>query len=543
VRRLAIAALVAAFSMQWSRAWAGTQGDEIPREGLIADVRQLASILDDAHPDPYVRGGGRVAFSSRLNHVLSSIPDEGMTKEEFARLLRPLVASIGDQHTEIYSPYELDHGAPGGVPFGFQVVGESLCVAVAFSEPDRTYIGSLLESVEGVSVPELVDRLGRLEGVENQYFALRRLASVNLIFEPYLQELLPEWADHSAVRLSLRLPSGEVEQVTRNLPFTVRGLFSLESCIDIPAPEAGGFCFDFLSLSENQGEVAYLRVDHMLEYREAMEMAVAKGAASTPDEGMSSFPSATETFRSLVVEMRDRGTETLIIDLRQNGGGNYIMAPILVYFLYGKEALSAQSGAARRSGGGHFTRYSRLFFEKNSNMSFEEINRNRRFPLILGDIARTESDALVEDRAGGDGERSESQSRLAHYRIASTFYEEYQSEAYSGHYLPRRVLVLVTPWTSSSGLDMTMFLKRAGAVLIGTPSGQSPNSFGNMTTWELEHSGLEGEVPLACDIAFGDDPELGRVLPVDHPLTYEYLRSVDFDPNAELLFAIDLDTD
>jgi hypothetical protein len=51
------------------------------------------------------------------------------------------------------------------------------------------------------------------------------------------------------------------------------------------------------------------------------------------------LPSVTETFRSLVKDMKEAGTETLLIDLRRNHGGNSLMSQILVYFLYGKAEI------------------------------------------------------------------------------------------------------------------------------------------------------------------------------------------------------------
>jgi hypothetical protein len=87
---------------------------------------------------------------------------------------------------------------------------------------------------------------------------------------------------------------------------------------------------------------------------------------------------------------------------------------------------------------------------------------------------------------------------------------------------------------------MTLYLYRAGATLVGTPSGQAPNSFGNLLEWRLDNSGLEGEVSSSFDIAFGDDAELGQVLAVHHPLTYEKLASYDFDPNATFLLALEV---
>jgi len=53
--------------------------------------------------------------------------------------------------------------------------------------------------------------------------------------------------------------------------------------------------------------------------------------------------------------------------------------------------------------------------------------------------------------------------RLKIYRRASTSFAEYESGLNSGYYLPKNILVLMTPWTSSSGLDTALCLYRAGA--------------------------------------------------------------------------------
>jgi hypothetical protein len=98
----------------------------------------------------------------------------------------------------------------------------------------------------------------------------------------------------------------------------------------------------------------------------------------------------------------------------------------------------------------------------------------------------------------------------------------------------------MTPWSSSSGLDMALHLNRAGATLVGTPSGQAPNSWGDALEWKLDHSGIQGEISSSFDLAFGDDPERGRVLPVHYPLTYEKLAAYAFDPNAIFLYALEI---
>lgn len=512
----------------------------LTHDQLIEDTRQLADVIEGTHPDPYSGGGGRIAFHRRLHEVLYAIPEDGMTKDEFVRLLRPFVAAVGDQHTEIYTTYDdVDMAAPGGVPFVFDVVEHSLYALVAFLPSDENLIGSVLVSIEGVSTTEIVERFRHLEGVENEYFALRQLARGNLLFEPYLAELVPEWVDKSKVTLELRRPDGDVQEITRELPIALPALHLPESQFDLPETDDSDFLWDFLKPSGHAEEIAYLRVDGMQGYREAYEMAAAVGRDTSSAEERALIPSATESFRSLTTEMKKRGTRTLIIDLRGNGGGNYMMAPILVYFLYGKDVLTSISRMAASSGGGHARRYSPLYFESHPNVTLESINESRAVPLVMGDIDFAPVFADVEVDRGGRAHQPVNPERLKSYRQARTFYEEYESGTYSGYYLPENVLVLVSPWTSSSGLDMTLYLYRAGATLVGTPSAQAPNSFGNLLEWRLDNSGIKGEVSSSFDISFGDDPILGRVLSVHRPLTYEYLASHGFDPNATFLFALE----
>jgi hypothetical protein len=388
-------------------------------------------------------------------------------------------------------------------------------------------------------VPEFIDRLGSLQGVENEYYALRELGRGNLLFEPYLSELLPEWADRSMVTLELRRPDGNLEEVTCELPVPLSGLQWPGSRIDLPQTDDSDFLWEFLVPAGASEEIAYLRVDGMQGYREAYEMANAVGSDTTSVDELALIPSATESFRLLVVEMKERNTRTLVVDLRSNGGGNYMMAPILVYFLYGKEVFSSIPLIAPASGGGHGRRYSQLYFDSHPGVSLDDINEERSVPLVIGDIDFEGIFRDVETASQGGG-LEENPERLRSYRRASTFYEELESETYSGYYLPDNVLVLVSPWTSSSGLDMTLWLYRAGATLVGTPSGQAPNSWGNLLEWQLDNSGIEGEISSSFDIMFADESGMGSVLAVHYPLTYEKLASYDFDPNATFLFALEL---
>jgi hypothetical protein len=507
------------------------------RDELIEDARQLADILESTHPDPYIRGGGKIAFHRRLRQLLNAIPEEGMTRDEFVRLLRPFIAAVGDGHTVIRYDYLLNDSFPRGVPLRFDIVEQSLYVSGVPDEENIDLLGALLVSVEGVPMVELCERQERLEGTENLYHALQLLARHSLWYKQYMQDLLPEWEDTSRVDVELQLPSGEIEEMSFTTSKAMNFLYKPESQVSLPTTDQSGFLYEFVDAEQ---KIAYLRVDHMLYYREAYEIWAWAGSRPTTEIQRSAIPSATEIFRELVVEMKEAGTETLIVDLRDNDGGHSLMADILLYFLYEKEDFMAVETYTPAAGGGEIRRYSRLYFESCTNKSIEDFNEGRAVPLIEGDYNFDDDFTDDEEKVRQLFQESETPAFLERWLNRSpTFYTEFESAAYAGYYRPERILVLVNPRTFSSGFTMAKYLYLAGATLVGTPSSQASNCFGEIIEWRLEHTSINGFVSSSYFNTFPNDPELGRVLPVRYPLTYETLASYDFDPNAEYLYALE----
>jgi hypothetical protein len=498
------------------------------QEQLIADARQLAEIIENAHPDPYVRGGGKIAFRRRLQRLLEAIPTEGMTRDEFLRLLRPFVGAVGDSHTDIKTDYRVNHNSPGGVPLRFDIVEQSLYVAGAPQGVGQDLIGAILVSVEGVPLAELVQRQERLRA-ENEYHALYLLAIQSLWYRPFMQDLLPDWQDTSQVTVHLQLPSGEIQAFTFDLSQGTSALHRPATQVTLPYTDATGLVYGF---RDAERRIAYLRVDHMTNYREACEQ------SSNSPERCASIPSATETFRDLVIDMKAAGSETLIVDLRDNEGGNSAMADILIYFLFGKDTLLSVLPSSFAEGGSMVRYYSSLYLDS-TGITLEQVNQGRAVPLLVGDydLNLDFTDDAERFRALLPQVPAMIEQRV---REMPTFYAEYAAGTHAGYHTPDKVLVLVTPRTFSAGFTMERYLYLAGATLVGTPSGQAANCFGNQTLWHLKHTSIRGGVSTAYYVDFPNDPEMGRVLPVHYPLTYEQLASYGFDPNAEFLYALEL---
>jgi hypothetical protein len=502
------------------------------REALLADARQLAAIIEDTHPDPYIRGGGKIAFQIRLDKLLHAIPDEGLTKDGFIQLLRPFLAAIGDSHTEIWTDYGVSYTTPGGIPVHFGIVEQELYVAGVLDPAHEYLIGAVLTAVEGIPVAKLVARQRELVPLENDYHVLEEMASRTLYYAPYLQDALPEWQDAGQIAATFRLPGGEAEEITFALPVRATRTTWPGTAVDLPAPPETGFSYNMLTPPGADEEIAYLRVDHMEGFREAAETMGKQG---------SRLPSATEMFRDLALEMKEAGTQTLVVDLRANGGGSSLMGDILIYTLYGKEALTAIQYAVLQAGG-QVNRYSAQCFTPPNNVgaTLEELNEGRSVPVELGGYDFREFFYGDADEFEAYVAAMDEPPFLGWFKATPTFWAEYESEAHSGTYLPENVLVLISPWTFSSGFTMARDLYRAGATLVGTPSAQASNTFGNGLLWELDNTGLQGQVTRSYFVIVPEDSGLATVLPVQVPLTYDKLASYHFDPNAAFLLALEV---
>jgi hypothetical protein len=451
-----------------------------------------------------------------------------MTKDEFIRLLRPFIGAIGDSHTDLWTDYEVSQTSPGGVPLLFDIVEQILYVAGVPQGISQDLIGATLISIEDVPLADLVQRQEALRA-ENEYHALDRLASESLWYGPHLQDLLPEWQDTSQVSVELQLPTGEFQALTFDLPKEMIGLHMPGTQVTLPSTGESGFIYDFY---DTERSIAYLRVDHMENYREQCEK-----QTGSPEQ-CASIPSATEVFRNLVVDMQVAESGRLIVDLRDNEGGDSAMAEILIYFLFGKDDVLSVMTASFAEGGGDIRRLSSLYLES-MGMHLDQVNQGRIVPLQIGDYDF--SFDFTHDAEKFQTLLPQAPTLLElHFQEMPTFYAEYEAGTYAGTYTPDKIVVLVTPRTFSSGFTMMRLLYLSGATLVGTPSGQAANCFGNSRYWRLDHTRIDGAVSSTYYVDFPNDPEMGRVLPVDYPMTYERLASYDFDPNAEFLYALEL---
>ena len=536
------------------------------RSALIEDIRQLTTIIETAHPDPYSKGGGRIAYHRRLQNLIRGIPPEGMTAQAFKLHLMPFLASIKDGHTTVLDESAfLDDRHPGGIPLIFGAIEDRLYVRAVVHEIHRRLIGSVLVSVMDIRVDELLERVEYYFACENRYQALGKLGNkpALLFYRQTLDLLIPEWrAAHSdsEIKVVLQHPDGDLQThifdlSESNSPAEIKGEHPDHLQI-LSDPNNPYFFFHFVDESgRSPGEIAVLRIANMTTFREMYEYFRAIGmdrfeawgrriyqrfhpdepVPADYEEVIAGIPAASTVFRDLVKEMKAAQTRYLIIDLRDNQGGNSLMNQILTYYLVGFDEtvalLSAKSSIRKMSE--FLNNCSKEGLDLPQIPYYQQVplnNTDYDFSLEAGFLGFQYEDAI----------RSNLEMDFA--KMAS-FYPEFESRQYESLYFPEDIFILSSELTFSTGFDLMLDLYRLGGKIVGIPSGQAGNSCGDVRSFELANSGFKGNVSTKSFSAFPDDPEDGSLLEPQYLLTYEQLKGYGFDNNATLRYALALISD
>ncbi|MCW4052576.1 MAG: S41 family peptidase, partial [Candidatus Bathyarchaeota archaeon] len=524
---------------------------KIRRDELIQDIRELTNLLENAHPDPYSKGGGKIAYHRRLQKLIKDIPFDGMEKQEFFVHLQQFIAKVGDGHTRlIEAESNLDKQNPRGLPLYLEPIEERLVVKAVTTEEYLPLIGCILMSVEDIPFEELVKRQEKLVGFENVYQLLSFLGKTgSLFYRDYLKQLIPEWNSEAQIHVALRHPNGEEKAYlfppSEKVTFP---LMELKTKIDLPETGNSSFSYHFIGPEEN---IALLSIENMMTYREAFEYWDASGSTVFENLGRSVYkihnnkdppedykevidgiPSVTETFVSLIQEVKNRKSRVLIVDLRNNSGGNSSMIQILLYFLVGFDrtiSLLMENTEIRKLS-------KHLHHTSTKGVELEMISYRDLVPVTINDYDFSKDPSFHP----GNLRQTVIADLTRTFKKMPSFNREFESGEFEAYYLPKRIVVLCSSSTFSSGFNLMTDLYRLGALIVGVPSGQAGNSCGDNRTYELKNSKMRVSFSTKYFVAFPDDPEKGSLLKPHYPLTYEKSAYYGFDKNAVLLYALDI---
>lgn len=520
-----------------------TQPERLSRDRLIEDTRELVTVLQESHPDPYQNFGGKIAFHREFQNLLVSIPEDGMSPQDFYNLLMPFVSQMRDMHTGLVSNLKSDLSG-SGLPLKFKIVDQDLVAMSVPSAEMKELLGSRLVSVGGIKMAELRIRQTNLRGIENEYGELAFL-TISLKTAQGVKRLIPEWNGKDAIPCEFLLKSGAV--ITRNFQNVAENpeaQVSVNSVLSIPPTDKSDVVYGFL---DDKKATALLIIAGMERYREGCEGWFSSGMEGAreltgiayrhfhvteppadQETLLSGIPSATEAFVSMINDLKKNKTKNLIIDLRENTGGNSFMKDMLVYMLFGKDGL------IKTNGGYQIIKYSDLYFQNFANDSLSLINSKQQISLTKDDY-NFNNEQAYRNQEFDYNEIEES------FRKSPTFWKIYAGHQYDQPSVDlRNIIVLSSPFTTSSGFNLLTSLCDNGAKLVGTASAQPGNNFGDLLFFVLGNSGIKGYVPFKQNVTFADDPVKGKCLMPDFPLTYRIFKSFNFDPESEILYTLQI---
>jgi len=261
---------------------------KLSREQLVADADTLYAQMYDIHPNLFAVYP-QSEFEKGLGEAKSQFRDS-MIFVDFYRLVTPLVVNLGDGHTSVFLPANLiDKHKKIAFPFEIDVDKTTYAISIKenFSESDIP-VGANILSINGRSSEELLREFLKYASGENNLFKFERV-KWNFRLLPYLI-----YGDSTFV---VKYRDGEKEKT-----FTVNGITQEQ--------------FDTRKKESSKKVKQEVSRNYVLTVDDEINTAIIDFRSFADFDKFSSFLDSTFSL------IKEKNIKSLIVDLRQNGGGN-----------------------------------------------------------------------------------------------------------------------------------------------------------------------------------------------------------------------------
>lgn len=262
---------------------------------LIEDIDFYVKNLEETHIDPYIHIS-RKDWLARVADLKSRVAKQGaMTQYEFWRIFTPLVSSIQDKHTFIIDPrFFIPNDPTKYLPVRAVYVDGKILVTDSFADAEIAK-GAVITSINGIESEEFIRKLSEYRfGVERERISDAGdwlwIGAAEVFGKPDTFAL--SFSDGKKVQVKgLSMP----EISRREKAAAAKG--SLPKATELP-----------LELKLLEGSTAYLNA--------------------------TTFSYDSEKYRALLTDVftkiKSSGAKRLIIDLRNNTGGNSTLGDALI---------------------------------------------------------------------------------------------------------------------------------------------------------------------------------------------------------------------
>lgn len=513
---------------------------QIPNDSIVADFNEFVRLLEETHPDPYSNYGGRpffrkAAMETRFGLAMDSVT----TADELANRIREFLAPLQDGHTGVRSQQGPDHMFLA--PIMFEAINDGIIIS-RLPDEYKDYIGSRLLAIENVPVKEVCDGLAKHYTAENEIGKMLLVCYRGM--QPVtLRKVIPSVGDEyityqvetpKGKRTDLKLPLMPVEQA--------RQWYAAQQHTVTKAnfPDKD-LTYDFVGKGKN---TMYLKLQSIMardcfeymqsngwNYQEQLQRmynAQGKEMPADPKQAIAQIPSFSEEFEKMLQLMKQNRSKNLIIDLRGNDGGFTPITLPTLYQMWGDRYIKEMGGFETE----FYTMISPLLAKK-YNASLEDINRESPVPILYGDYQYSNKRQEVPEVTEQYRNRVISQ-------MMSSVKDKLMAQNGQPVYTPEHVYVLTDPGTFSAAFHYAFYLSKMGATIVGVTCSQAPNTYMEMTPFELPRTGLKGSISNSLQLFLPvDDPRAHDFTPDLMP-TYEDYKRYNFDDNTIPMYLMDV---
>jgi Peptidase family S41 len=290
----------------------GTVQSFAPAE-LHSDFRILRQSLEQGSPGLY-RHTSKEDFD-RICRRAEKALDRPLSSTEFFRVVAPVVAAVKNGHTQIHLPeaesQELDVSIPL-LPLGVRVLGGRIFVVRDFSGYRPSLAGAEIRAINGVSARFIIDHMLAAVSADGDVKSSRQRIISGWGFSHRLFSLL---ALRDKFALTLRDPKSGADRRATVSGMPGKALAQTWSELyprDLEANNRRPFLLTF----SDKDRIAHMAIPSWPDFVD-------------PDKAVS----IQDFFRNAFSEIRMRKTQVLIIDVRDNGGGEDSYGTLLASYL------------------------------------------------------------------------------------------------------------------------------------------------------------------------------------------------------------------